>query len=188
MKHAGAGAAAAGEGELLRQLRRGERAAAEQLAEENYRRVYAYLVKLTGDPDRSADLTQDTFRKAWSALGTFDGRSTLSTWLHRIAYTTFLNSIRGPRRLVALPDDPPPIVDPSPAADETLSRGEEERSVRAAVLELPEELRFTVTALYWGEMSVREVAAVEGISTVAVRKRLAKAHKRLASRLTEVHS
>ncbi|MGH9459321.1 MAG: RNA polymerase sigma factor [Thermoanaerobaculia bacterium] len=177
----------ASDAELLRRIRGGERAAAEELAERNYRRVFAYLVKCCGDRDAAADLTQETFRKAWQALGGFDGRSSISTWLHRIAYTTFLNSLRGPRPAPA-DDDSPPLPDPSPGAEERLRREEEESALRRAVLELPDELRFTVTAHYWGEMSVRDIAAAERITTVAVRKRLARATARLAELLNEVSS
>jgi RNA polymerase sigma-70 factor (ECF subfamily) len=175
------------ERELLARIRAGERAAAEALVDANYRRIYAYLCRCSGDPAGAEDLTQETFRKAWSALAGFDGRSSISTWLHRIAYTTFLNSIRGPRP-VPLPDDPPPLPDPAPGADEVVGRREEESALRRAVLALPEALRFTVTARYWGEMSVSEIAAVEKITVVAVRKRLAKALALLADRINEVPS
>lgn len=170
--------------DLLQRIRAGDRSAAEALAAQEYRAVYAYLRKLTGDSDRAADLTQDTFRKAWQSLGGFDGRSRISTWLHRIAYTTFLNSIRGPRLVSTDEDDPPPLPDPSPGAEDVLRRKEEERQLRRAVLELPDPLRFTITAHYWGEMPVREIAGIEKITTVAVRKRLARALAEIERRLT----
>ena len=44
--------------------------------------------------------------------------------------------------------------------------------LRRAVLDLPDPLRFVVTARFWGELAVREIAAEEGITEVAVRKRL----------------
>ncbi|HVR42838.1 MAG TPA: sigma-70 family RNA polymerase sigma factor [Thermoanaerobaculia bacterium] len=176
------------EADLLRRILAGDREAAERLAESTYRRLFAFLFKCCGDRDRASDLTQETFRKAWGALRGFDGRSSLSTWLHRIAYTTFLNSIRGPRRLDPLDSDAPRLADPSPTADERIGRSEEDRAIRRAVLTLPEDLRFTITAHFWGEMPVREIAAVEGITTVAVRKRLAKALRLLEGRLSEVPS
>jgi RNA polymerase sigma-70 factor (ECF subfamily) len=175
------------ERDLLARIRAGERAAAEALVDATYRRIYAYLCKCCGDPGVAEDLTQETFRKAWVALGGFDGRSSISTWLHRIAYTTFLNSIRGPRP-VPLPEDPPPLPDPAPSADEVVRRRQEDAALRRAVLELPEALRFTVTAHYWGEMSVSEIAAVEKVTVVAIRKRLAKALALIADRITEVIS
>ena len=111
---------------LLVQIRDGDRAAAEEIVERTYSAVYASLYRLCGDGDLAADLTQDTYRKAWEALGSFDGRSQLFTWLYRIAYTTFLNHIRRPRLMTSL-DAPesPEIPDRAQGADELLSVAEE---------------------------------------------------------------
>ncbi|MFY9826173.1 MAG: sigma factor-like helix-turn-helix DNA-binding protein, partial [Thermoanaerobaculia bacterium] len=57
--------------------------------------------------------------------------------------------------------------------------------LRRAVLALPEELRFTVTALFWGDLPVKEIARQEGVTTVAIRKRLKRALARLAQALGE---
>lgn len=197
------GATAGGDEERwLAALRRGrsEREAGEALVAATYRRTYRTLVRLTGgDGDLAADLTQETYRKAWAALPDFDGRSRFSTWLFRIAYTTFLNHARRPRVVVPFPgrrpgsggdeagDGPPlaELADPAPPADQALAeRGAGDR-LRRAVLGLPEDLRFTVTARYWAELPVREIARQEGITGVAVRKRLNKALALLAAQLEE---
>ena len=180
------GAEAGEEGRLLAALAAGDRQAAERLVERTYRGVYALLRRLCGDPDLAADLTQDTYRKAWDALPGFDGRSQFSTWLFRIAYTTFLNHLRRPRRLVPLEEKHEAAVpDPAPAADEVVGRGMEGDRLRRAVLALPEDLRYTVTAVFWGDLPVKEIARQEGITTVAIRKRLKKAFRLLALALEE---
>jgi RNA polymerase sigma-70 factor (ECF subfamily) len=174
---------------LLNAIRSGDRMAAEELVERTYSAVYASLYRLCGDGDKAADLTQETYRKAWEALAGFDGRSQFFTWLYRIAYTTFLNSIRRPRRMVSL-DEPeaPEMPDERPGADDVLSHSEEAEHLRAAVLTLPEDLRFTVTAHFWGGLSVKEIAKIEDITTVAIRKRLHKAFGLLESSLDEERS
>ena len=174
------------EGRLLAALAAGDREAAERLVERTYRGVFALLRRLCGDPDLAADLTQETYRKAWDALSGFDGRAQFSTWLCRIAYTTFLNHLRRPRRLVPLEDQHEATVpDPAPAADETVGQTAAGDRLRRAVLALPDDLRFTVTALFWGDLPVKEVARQEGVTTVAIRKRLKKALQILALALGE---
>ena len=167
---------AAAERRLLEELKRGSREAAERLVEATYARVYGSLVRLCGDPDQAADLTQETYRKAWQSLAGFRESSQVSTWLYRIAYNTFLNSRRRPFRIVplepvveatAVGDDPPP--------DETAEKHESRDRLRRAVLALPEELRSVVTAHYWGEIPVAEIAKQEGMTPPGVRKRLARA-------------
>ena len=165
-----------GDSRLVAAARNGDREAAEELAGKTYTAVYASLYRMCGDGDLAADLTQETYQKAWRALGSFDGRAQFWTWLYRIAYTTFLNHVRYPRRLVPLDApgsfDPP---DPAPAPDETVSRNEEAARIREAVLTLPEELRFTVTAHYWGGLEVKEIARIERMTSMGIRKRLKKA-------------
>jgi len=175
---------------LLGALAGGDRAAAEELVERTYRRIYSLLHRLTGgDAELAADLTQETYRKAWSALGGFDGRAQFSTWLHRIAYTTFLNHRRRPQLVVAV-DDPEeeaahatPDPPGNPGPDEALDASRRSDRLRRAVLALPESLRYTVTARFWGELPVREIARHEGVTSVAVRKRLRKAMGMLAATL-----
>ncbi len=171
---------------LLAAVRAGDTAAAEELVERTYSAVYASVYRLCGDADLAADLTQETYQKAWGALPGFDGRSQLFTWLYRIAYTTFLNYVRRPRRMTSL-DEPDSIDvrDETPPADEVLVVQEEAEHLREAVMKLPEDLRFTVTAHFWGGLPVKEIARIENITTVAIRKRLHKAFSILESMLDE---
>ena len=171
---------------LLEAVRAGNTAAAEELVERTYSAVYASIYRLCGDGDLAADLTQETYQKAWRALPGFDGRSQLFTWIYRIAYTTFLNHVRRPRRMKSL-DEPESydVRDERPRADELLADAEEAERLRNAVMKLPEDLRFTVTAHFWSGLPVREIAEIEKITTVAIRKRLHRAFSLLESILDE---
>jgi RNA polymerase sigma-70 factor, ECF subfamily len=171
---------------LLAALRAGDRAAADALVERTYEAVYASLYRMCGDRDTAADLTQETYQKAWSALSSFDGRSQFFTWLYRIAYTTFLNHVRRPHRVSPLDEyEAAALPDKAPPADQVLAENEQAAALRKVVLDLPEDLRFTVTAHFWGGLAVKEIAEIEGITTVAIRKRLAKAYSILESLLDE---
>jgi DNA-directed RNA polymerase specialized sigma24 family protein len=66
-----------------------------------------------------------------------------------------------------------------------VGRGMEGDRLRRAVLALPEELRYTVTAVFWGDLPVKEIARQEGITPVGIRKRLKKAFRLLALALEE---
>ena len=171
---------------LLSAIRAGDREAAEELVERTYSAVFASVYRLCGDSDLAADLTQETYQKAWSALKGFDGRSQLFTWLYRIAYTTFLNHVRRPRRMTSLDEpDAIEIQDERPRADQTLADEQEADRLRKAVMKLPEDLRFTVTAHFWGGLPVKEIAGIEEITSVAIRKRLHKAFTLIEAMLEE---
>ena len=167
---------AAAERQLLEELKRGSREAAERLVEATYARVYGSLFRMCGDPDQAADLTQETYRKAWQSLSGFREASQVSTWLYRIAYNTFLNSRRRPFRIVPMePVVEATAVDSDPPPDETAEKHESRDRLRRAVLALPEELRSVVTAHYWGEVPVAEITKLEGMTPPGVLKRLARA-------------
>jgi RNA polymerase sigma-70 factor (ECF subfamily) len=179
----------AGERELLASLAGGDREAAETLVDRTYRKVFALLCKLSHDPDLAADLTQETYRRAWAALGSFDGRAQFSTWLYRIATNAFLNHIRRPHAVVPLDDEiGGTLPDGGPRQDDEAIAAQTQERLRRAVLRLPDELCFTVAARFWGETPVPEIARAEGISEVAVRKRLKRAFRLLAVTLEEVAS
>lgn len=172
---------------LLRAARLGDREAAETLIERTYSTVYAVLYRMTGgNADLAADLTQETYQKAWQSIGRFEGRSKVSTWLFRIAYTTFVSHVRRGNHTQPL-DEPvlDRLRDASVPADDMISQSEQSDRLRDAVLALPEDLRLTVTAHFWGELPVREIARMEKITTVAIRKRLHKAFGLLETVLAE---
>ena len=64
----------------------------------HYQGVYRFLLHLTRDVALAEDLTQDTFVKVWEIIGSFAGRSSVATWLHRIAYGKFVDTHRRARR------------------------------------------------------------------------------------------
>jgi RNA polymerase sigma-70 factor (ECF subfamily) len=145
---------------LLKSLRACRPEACAELVRRHYRAVYRFLFHLSRDVDRAEDLTQDTFAAAWEGIDTFRGRSSLATWLHRIAYTKFVDSRRSERRAAALhervtkaalaPDDP---LEAAMAADEA-------RRLYAALDELDTADRALLVLHYLQGLSYREMASV----------------------------
>ncbi|MGQ0430201.1 MAG: RNA polymerase sigma factor [Gammaproteobacteria bacterium] len=85
------------EEDRLARARRGDEAAFESLYREHVGRVYGLCLRMTGQAAAAEDLTQDTFVSAWKSLPGYEGRSSFSTWLHRIAVNAVLAARRGPR-------------------------------------------------------------------------------------------
>jgi RNA polymerase sigma-70 factor (ECF subfamily) len=83
---------------LLADIRAGRRAACAALVHAHYERVYRFLLHLARDAALAEDLTQDTFATVWEKIAGFEGRSSLLTWLHRIAYGKFVDARRRSRR------------------------------------------------------------------------------------------
>src|SRR2546426_1817598 len=67
----------------------GDLSAASELLSRFYQRIFAYFRRSCGNDDDAADLTQKTFFKVWTSLGSFRRRSSFSTWLHGIAHHVY---------------------------------------------------------------------------------------------------
>lgn len=82
------------EAELIKRCGQGDRAARQELFVRTSDRVYRLLLRMTRNPDMAFDLTQDTYCRAFDRIGQFDGRSSVSTWLYRIAVNEALQFLR----------------------------------------------------------------------------------------------
>ena len=78
--------------ELLDGIRAGRRDACAALIHDHYRAIYRFLLHLTRGEAEAEDLTQETFATVWEKISSFAGRSSLRTWLHRIAYGKFVDA------------------------------------------------------------------------------------------------
>lgn len=99
--------AAEGSNELVARACQGDMNAFEALYRQHVGRVYGLCLRMTGQPDSAEDLTQDTFVSAWRSLPGYEGRSSFSTWLHRIAVNAVLARRRSPqgRNEISMTDD-----------------------------------------------------------------------------------
>ncbi len=190
--------AAAGEAELLADLRAGDPAAYRKLVELNSANVYNVALKLLGDEQEAEDVLQETFLSAFEAIDRFEGRSRVSTWLYRIAYNASLMRLRKRKQMITFSLDQPlgdddqglqaasrRLVDWSAIPDDQLLTTEARQEMDRAVGELPETLRSTFILRDIQGLSGAETAEVLGITVQAVKNRLHRARLRLRDRLSE---
>jgi RNA polymerase sigma-70 factor, ECF subfamily len=99
------------EKELLEAARDGDEAAFARLVEPYRGELHAHCYRMVGSVHDAEDALQDAMLRAWRAIGKFEGRSSLRSWLYTIATNTCLNLInRRPKRV--LPLDYGPSFDP----------------------------------------------------------------------------
>lgn len=172
--------------QLVEAARNGDRAAAMELVEAFYERIYAFLRRLAGNDADAADLTQSTFVRVWAVLPTFAGRSSVNSWIHGIAYHVYVDWRRVDRR-----DEPRTDewwADCSAAEsgpDEVLARTDLAAVVFAAVDRLEPQLRETVHLHYYQELTLQDTADAQGVATSTVKYRLRQALAELQKNLSE---
>ena len=164
---------------VLKALHAGCPAACAEVVRTHYEPVYRFLVHLCRDVHRAEDLTQETFAAAWEKIATFQGRASLATWLHRIAYRKYIDAQRAEHRDAGgrqrLSDRPSSQSDPGAALT---TADEAERLYRGLeALNAPE--RTVLVLHYLQGLSYRQMAAVLDEPTGTVKWRAAEALNRL---------
>jgi RNA polymerase sigma-70 factor (ECF subfamily) len=101
--------------ELIAKARSGDDEAFRQLTEPHRRELHMHCYRMLGSFQDAEDVLQDTLLAAWRGLDRFEGRSTLRTWLYRIATNQCLNAIRSAGRRPAKEWDVPEIEPPEPS-------------------------------------------------------------------------
>jgi RNA polymerase sigma-70 factor, ECF subfamily len=168
------------EGALVQRARAGDVRAFERLYREHVGRVYGLCLRMTRDPAMAEDCTQETFINAWKALGRFETRSSLATWLHRIAVNAALAKRRKVTHVVDLPmeDDEDVVV-----SDWTLETPLEVNEIETAIERLPDGARdvLVLHAIYG--YSHIEAAEMLGVAEGTCKAQLHRARSLLKERL-----
>jgi RNA polymerase sigma-70 factor (ECF subfamily) len=161
---------------LCERAKAGDLEAASELVAQFYERLYAWFRRLTAHEEDAADLTQKTFCKVWSSLGSYQGRSSFSTWLHGIGHHVYVDW-RRQKKATEQPSDGwwLAFADAAPSPSDTAAEREEARQLYALVEQLNEESRQTVHLHYYQGLSIAETAEALGIATSTVKYRLREA-------------
>ncbi len=167
------------EGALVQRAASGDSRAFERLYREHAGRVYGLCLRMTRDAQLAEDCTQDTFINAWKALPQFQTRSSLSTWLHRIAVNVSLGKRRRAQPVADIQDED----EDGALGGFTLETPVEVRELEQAIGELPDGARdaLVLHALYG--YSHGEAAEMLGIAEGTCKAQLHRARRLLRERL-----
>lgn len=172
---------------LVRQILGGNRDAFRLLVLRYQRPLFRFLGLLGFALDAAEDVAQQTFLRAYRALGSFDPvQGKFSTWLFTIAKRLAANERQRAHHHREQPLGDAPIVEPAPPAsvDPALA-AERTRRLAAAIAALPDALRTTFFLSQINELTLHEVAAVEGCALGTVKSRIHRARQQLRAALVE---
>ena len=178
--------------ELVRRVQRGDSAAFDLLVRKYQNRVVALIGRYIHDWSECQDVAQETFLRAYRALGNFRGDAQFSTWLHRIAVNTAKNHLvahnrRPPGEDIDIDDaeqfESALRLRDNDTPERELMRQEMEQTVMSAVEALPEELRAAITLREVDGMSYEEIAQRMQCPIGTVRSRIFRARDAIDARL-----
>lgn len=178
--------------ELVRRVQLGERAAFDVLVRRYQHRVIAVISRYIGDRAEAEDVAQDSFIRAYRAIGGFRGDAQFYTWLHRIAINTAKNHLVAMKRRP--PTDDIDVVDAeqfdaalalreTDTPERELMRQEVEQTVMRAVNALPDELRQAITLREVEGLAYDEIAQQLGCPIGTVRSRIFRAREAIDKQL-----
>ena len=184
--------------ELVARLKAGDQAAYAQLVEEHAGRIYRLALRMMGNEADAEDVLQETFLNAFRSIDRFEERSSLSTWLYRIASNAALMRLRRKEPEQISVDEPlerddgdlvpRQFFDFCCLPEEDLLRDEAVAEMNRAVEELPPTLRSVFILRDIEGLSTEETANALGLSVSAVKSRLMRARLKLRERLSQYFS
>jgi RNA polymerase sigma-70 factor, ECF subfamily len=163
----------------------GDRAAFEALVLRYQSRVYRLVRILAGDLPDAEDLTQETFIRAYRAIGGFRRDSTFRTWLHRIAVNATWSHLARRRQGVSLEtlesdsDADVAASDVAACGDDLESALIRRQAIDRALATLSTEARLVITLRDIHGLEYREIATLTGVPIGTVESRLFRARRRL---------
>ena len=178
--------------ELVKRVQRGDSAAFDLLVRKYQHRILALIGRYVHDWSECQDVAQETFMRAYRALGNFRGDAQFYTWLHRIAVNTAKNHLVAHNRRPPTDDvdaadaeqyDAGARLRDTDTPERELMRQQLEQSVMRAVDAVPEELRTAITLREVEGLSYEEIATKMGCPIGTVRSRIFRARDAIDAEL-----
>jgi RNA polymerase sigma-70 factor (ECF subfamily) len=179
---------------LLERIRAGDMSACDECVRQHAEGVYRLALRLTRNEAEAEDVMQDAFLSAFKGIDKFDGRSSLRTWLYRIAYNAAVMRLRRRKPVhvsldeAADPQDqsmmPQAFYDWSSLPNRELEKEEVREEMERAIGELPPKLRAVFVMRELEDLSTEETARALEVTEEAVKTRLHRARLWLRERLT----
>ncbi|WAR46657.1 RNA polymerase sigma factor RpoE [Methylomonas rapida] len=178
--------------DVVRRVQLGDKSAFDLLVIKYQHKIVHLVNRYVKDPSEAQDVAQDTFIKAYKALGDFRGESAFYTWLYRIAINTAKNYLLSRSRRhtdyeVEMQDaeqieNAPQLKDIETPEDQ-LMNDQIIHVIRQAIEKLPEEMRIAITLREFEGMSYEEIAEAMDCPIGTVRSRIFRAREAIDEKL-----
>jgi RNA polymerase sigma-70 factor, ECF subfamily len=182
----------------LEKLRAGDREEFARLVDAYSPRIYRLGLRMLGSVQDAEEVLQNTFLNAMLSIASFEGRSSVETWLYRIAANEALMLIRKQRPEVSMDAEVEPgeageakprdFADWSALPEDQLLDAEGRRLLDQSIQRLPDALRLVFVLRDLQGLSIKETAEALGLTEVNVKTRLLRARMRLREDLAAYHA
>ncbi len=139
--------------------------------------AFSIVVRIVPQQEDAEELVQDAFVRAFNRLETFEGRSSFSTWICRIAYTTAVSWLRKRRMKYLSIDDQPQLTDAE--VDEAFDDESHIEELRRAIKQLKPDEQTLVTLYYYDNRPLNDIAYILDVEPNVLATRLHRIRRKL---------
>lgn len=178
--------------ELVERVKQGDKKAFDVLVQKYQHKITKLISRYVRDPNEVLDVAQESFIKAYRALGNFRGDSAFYTWLYRIAINTAKNYLVSQGRRPPDTDidaeeaaqyEGAPALKEGDSPERLALKDEIEAVIFRAIEDLPEELRAAITLRELEGLSYEEIAQAMDCPIGTVRSRIFRAREAIDKKL-----
>lgn len=170
---------------LVARLKAGSHAAAAELVELYYERIYLFFRRLGHSRQESYDLTQESFLAAWQHIGRLRDAKLLNSWMYRIAGNVSRMYWRRHKGRGISSIEGIDVPDKNEAGFDRAEHYEQLGRLKIAVAQLPRKQRQAIILHYMQHLSIAEAAEATGVREGTFKSRLNRALEALRRRLPE---
>lgn len=172
--------------DLVERVRGGDDDSFRHLVDRHSRALYRAAYRITGNAADADDVVQETFLRAYRALGRFDARASFTTWIHRIAINCSLDLIDARKRRDAKTtdvEDLSTIASHSATPDRLLHSSQMQKAVATAMEGLSGNERTAFVLRHFEGMPLEEIGEILGTQMNATKNTVFRAVKKLREQL-----
>lgn len=171
--------------DLVRRMAARDQTAMNALYARHNVRLFRFLLRLTRTEATAEELMNEVFLEAWRKAASFEGRSSVSTWLMAIAHHRAVSQLRK-RSEAALDENAlAELADFDDTPEVTAQKRSKAQAMRVCMRKLSPEHREIIDLVYYHDKSVAEVAEIVGIPENTVKTRMFHARKKLSEFIRE---
>jgi RNA polymerase sigma-70 factor (ECF subfamily) len=148
----------------------GDAAAFETLYRRHNDPLYRYFLRHTASPDHAAELFQDVWKNLIQSRARYRPDAPFGAFLYKLAHNRLMDHFRARRPTVAVPDDLPAPASERP--DETVARRAQAAALLRALMLLPPEQREIIVLREERELTLEQIAEIQGVGRETVKSRL----------------
>lgn len=163
--------------EVIKDVLKGNTSSFSEIIKCYEKSIYSYLYRLTGSREDAADLTQETFIKAYNNLHRFNTDMDFRPWIYRIAHNNYINHIKAKKEYIPIDDEEFPD---STTPEDIIIERDSIKSIDLILRDIPYIYRAVFVLRIIDDLSFKEIGSILKISESSARMRYLRVRKRLS--------